>query len=415
MNQVWVFFKLIEVVLGALCMFIHMRGASLWPQYVPHDVIYCAVFLSFTALAALGAFRLLITQKCVLSAQLILTLSAMIAHYFCGLLVMRDIVNSPILKALNDTSEYMDHPAFAICKQQSIAALVTGTMYLMHMFHVLDLLMRMEPGDWRRQATGLFQMFTLDELAGRTTGLFVLSQPVDDFLCDRCEFYDTLAHSQPMHFRQNYEEETQFINRMWSVFGEARRKFCLTDTFDNSDESYMSTPTITSSDSFELQLSRDDWSMEDEALRYPIDWRGVSDSSSLWAQIEDRSSQATASTTRSTAERSNNWELDDQRKSEIMLVNEGATRRSIWDEEDNYEKSNIWTVKQSSTNRPSTPDSESSEESDEEYYEMENVQLGSTKRDSASETEAPLDPFGFDKDSQNTPTNNPTKTQKSAK
>lgn len=416
MNQVWVFFKLIEVVLGALCMSIHMRGAILWPQYVSHVIIYCATFISFTALAALGAFRLLITQKCVLSSQLLLTLGAVIAHYFCGLFVMRDIANINLLSAANNSNEYLEHPAFSICKQQSIASLITGTMYLMHMFHVLDLLMRMEPGDWRRQATfTLIQTFTLDEMAGRTTGLFVLSKPVDDFLCNKCSFYDTLAHSQPMHFRDSAEAKAKFIVRMLSLFGVARSKLCQKDVVD-SDESYMSTPTITSSDSSDVPSTPDNWSFEDEAFRNSFDWRGISDSSSLWAQIEDKSSQGNATTSdhsRSTDEKNKvAWEDDELKKSEILLVTQGATRRSIWDEENNDEKSNIWTVKRNSTNPHLRPNSESNDESDEEYHEMDGDRFGNTKGHSEPETAAPFNPLRFDKDSQTTSINEPKKTAK---
>lgn len=408
MNQVWVFFKLIEVVLGTLCMYIHMRGAILWPQHVSHVVIYCATFVSFTALAALGAFRLLITQKCVLSSQLLLTLSAVIAHYFCGIFVMRDAEN-PILKTLNSSHEYFDHPGFATCKQQSIASLITGTMYLMHMFHVLDLLMRMEPGDWRRQATfTLIQSFTLDEMAGRTTGLFVLSKPVDDYLCKKWNFYDTLTHSQPIHFRDSAEEKSKFINRMWSLLGDVRSKLFHKDVVD-SDESYMSTPTITSSDSYELPYTPENWSFEDEAFRNAFDWRGISDSSSLWAQIEDRS---TSDPRRTNTDEKNKlvWKDDDQKKSEILLVTQGATRKSIWDAENNDEKSNFWTVKRNSMNPHLRPNSESNNESDEEY--LDGDRFGRSIGHLESDTEVPLHAFGFDKDSQNTSKNEPKKTAK---
>jgi len=183
MNQVWVFFKFIEVVLGSVCMFFHMRGSSYWPERIPHVILYCATFSSFTMLAALGAFRLMLARSSVLSSQLLLTLSAVIAHYTCGVLIMRTAMLDPHLASMNSTIEYLEHPHFAHCKQQSIAALITGTMYLMHMFHVFDLLMRMEPGDWRLQATG-GGFFEHSDIGA--AGLFVLSKPVDDFLCRCC-------------------------------------------------------------------------------------------------------------------------------------------------------------------------------------------------------------------------------------
>lgn len=96
MNQVWLFFKLIEVVLGSLCMFFHVQGSMYWAEPIPHVLVYCATFVSYTMMAALGAFRLLLTRSSVLSSQLLLTLSAVIFHYFCGILVMRTALRTPI-------------------------------------------------------------------------------------------------------------------------------------------------------------------------------------------------------------------------------------------------------------------------------------------------------------------------------
>ncbi|KAI8038234.1 uncharacterized protein LOC128253151 [Drosophila gunungcola] len=345
MNQVWVFFKLIEVLLGSVCMFFHIRGSTFWPERTPHVILYCATFLSFAVLAALGAFRLMLTRSSVLSSQLLLTLSAVIAHYICGVLIMRTALQDPHLPAINSSIEYLTHPHFAHCKQQSIAALITGTMYLMHMFHVFDLLMRMEPGDWRRQATGGKLSDSLEAEAGRAAGLFVLSKPVDDFLCSCCQCYLKLAYSQPLRFRLNAEaEQPHFVARMWQVLGEARRKFFSLHHV-GSDESFLSTPTITSSDS-DIVPVVDEYlvSMEEQAgkrHRSASTWRGTSDSSSLWAQIEDRSSlsppsarpsQSSEATMRPSGmdrrlnRRANAWtDSEPREKSEILLVEQGSS------------------------------------------------------------------------------------------
>ncbi|XP_017115205.1 uncharacterized protein LOC108137808 [Drosophila elegans] len=347
MNQVWVFFKLIEVLLGSVCMFFHIRGSTYWPERTPHVILYCATFLSFSVLAALGAFRLMLTRSSVLSSQLLLTLSAVIAHYICGVLIMRTALQDPHLPAINSSIEYLSHPHFAYCKQQSIAALITGTMYLMHMFHVVDLLMRLEPGDWRRQATGGKFSDSSEVEAGRVAGLFVLSKPVDDFLCSCCRCYLKLAYSQPLRFRLNAEtEESHFVARLWHFLGEVRRKFFSLHHV-GSDESFLSTPTITSSDSDIMSVVTEYLvSMEEQAgkrHRSVFTWRGTSDSSSLWAQIEDRSSlnlsppsarssQSSEVTMRPSGmdrrlnRRSNAWSDSEPReKSEILLVEQGSS------------------------------------------------------------------------------------------
>ncbi|XP_016963740.1 uncharacterized protein LOC108033718 [Drosophila biarmipes] len=338
MNQVWVFFKLIEVVLGSVCMFFHMRGASYWPERIPHVILYCATFASFTMLAALGAFRLMLARSSVLSSQLLLTLSAVISHYTCGVLIMRTAMQDPHLASMNSTIEYLEHPHFAHCKQQSIAALITGTMYLMHMFHVFDLLMRMEPGDWRRQAVGR-SFFEQSDIGA--AGLFVLSKPVDDFLCRCCSCYFKLAHSQPLYFRPNAEQEQpHIVARMWELLGEMRKKFFSLHQVQ-SEESFMSTPTITTSESeIAPAVTEYEASIEEEAKKRPrtsLNWRGTSDSSSLWAKIEDRSTLSFSSSQNSEAtmrpnqmdrklsRRSTLLDTEKREKSEILLVEQGSS------------------------------------------------------------------------------------------
>ncbi|XP_017063000.2 uncharacterized protein LOC108102494 [Drosophila eugracilis] len=345
MNQVWVFFKLIEVVLGSVCMFYHMRGSTYWPERTPHVILYCATFSSFTMLAALGAFRLMLARSSVLSSQLLLTVTAVIAHYFCGVLIMRTAMQDPHLASINSTVEYLEHPHFAHCKQQSIAALITGTMYLMHMFHVFDLLMRMEPGDWRNQATG--RMF-FDRIEAGTSGLFVLSKPVDDFLCRFCRCYFKLANSQPLYFRPNADEEQpHLVSRAWQMLREMQRKFFSLQQIE-SDESFLSTPTITTSESdIPAAVTEYGASLEEEfgKRRRPIStWRGTSDSSSLWAKIEDRSTFSIDSTKSSQSSevtiKPNQMdrrlsrlsrrstllsEIDKKEKSEILLVEQGSS------------------------------------------------------------------------------------------
>ncbi|XP_017021536.1 uncharacterized protein [Drosophila kikkawai] len=340
MNQVWVFFKLIEVVLGSMCMFFHVKGSLYSAEPIPHVLIYCATFMSFVLIAALGAFRLLISQSSVLSTQLLLTVSAVILHYLCALLIMHTAMKDPHLAAINNTVEYMAHPHFAYCKQQSIASLLTGTMYLMHMFHVLDLLLRLEPGDWRRQAVGRFNNRGFSEVGGRA-GLYVLTKPFDNFLCRHCRCYYLLATSQVLTFQIEEMENFRTVDRIWQFLGNVRLKLCTVSTVE-SDESFMSTPSITSSSESE---EYEEFGVEEEEQgrgkgrkTAAGNWRGPSDSSSLWAQIEDRS---TLAKTRSS------------HTSEATVrtaVTDRSRRRSssVWDDPENREKSEILLVEQSS-------------------------------------------------------------------
>ncbi|XP_022228802.2 uncharacterized protein LOC111078427 [Drosophila obscura] len=291
MNQVWVFFKLIEICLGSLCMAFHVIGSLYWPEPIAHIIVYCATFGSYTLLAALGAFRLLLTRSSILSSELLLTASAMGMHYFCGLLIMRSARTDVHLLAINSTWAYLEHPHFAHCKRQSIGALITGTMYLMHMFMLLDLLMRMQPGDWRRQATGELRVGFPDLLAERATDLFVLSKPVDDFLCRRCKCYERLAHSQPLRFKDidGEAEGVAFMEKVYNLVIGIRNVLFRVHPVE-SEESFLETPTITTSEE-SMALYESSVSMEHEEGRArhkdSWTWRGTSDSSSLWAKIED--------------------------------------------------------------------------------------------------------------------------------
>ncbi|XP_034667473.1 uncharacterized protein LOC117900985 [Drosophila subobscura] len=292
MNQVWVFFKLIEICLGSLCMSFHVLGSLYKPEPIPHIILYCATFGSYTLLAGLGAFRLLLTKSSILSSELLLTASAMGMHYFCGLLVMGSAKGDVHLSDMNSTWHYLEHPHFAHCKRQSIGALITGSMYLMHMFLLLDLLMRMEPGDWRRQATGQLGMGFPDLIAERATDLFVLSKPVDDFLCRRCKCYDRLAHSQPLRFKDTDDEAEgpSFMEKVINLFIGIRNVLFRVHPVE-SEESFLETPTITSTSGESLDRYESSVSMEHEEgrarRRDSWTWRGTSDSSSLWAKIED--------------------------------------------------------------------------------------------------------------------------------
>ncbi|KAH8305401.1 hypothetical protein KR018_001762, partial [Drosophila ironensis] len=330
MNQVWVFFKLIEVVLGCMCITLHVRGFKLGNKEM-HYFAYCATYLSFTLLAALGAFRMLVSHWCVLSTQFILTLTAALAHYFCGLRVMRHVHDYPALTALKDTDAYFDHPNFVAIKQQSVAALITGTMYLMHMFHVLDIIMRMEPGAWRLQGRSRIAIQAFGDAVRRDRGLYVLSKPVDDFLCRRSEYYEALALSQPLELREYVGEKGKFIIRMWKLFHEVRGKLLLKEA-DDSDDSNISSPSIVDSpDDVVLNSIVDTYTYEqEERLQHSGIWRGVSASFNLPEQTGTPrgSTESSQGNERPSASaRIMSWKKEEEennkRKSEVLMIEGG--------------------------------------------------------------------------------------------
>ncbi|XP_020806942.1 uncharacterized protein LOC110183090 [Drosophila serrata] len=377
MNQVWFFFKLIEVAMGSMCMFYHIRGSLYLVEPLPHVLIYCATFTSYVMIAALGAFRLLLSPATVLSSQLLLTASAVIFHYFCALLIMRTAMEDPHLARIKDILEYMSHPHFAHCKEQSIASLLTGTMYLMHMFHVIDILVRLEPGEWRLQALG---RENAKELIGTGTraGLYVLSRPVDNFLCRHSLFYFNLAHSQPLRLQIPDMEDPGGLQRLLIILGNVRRKIC-TVTAIESDESFMSTPSITTSDSSESEeLTVDAEEGRAKRRKDPSDWRGPSDSSSLWAQIEDRSTQ-------------NSSDAIDRPP---VMDHKGRRSTSVWDDPENREKSEILLVEQSSRilSKNLEEDDDEAPKEDRKSYRDSSVRFRDSNNEEEKEGEAQSSP-----------------------
>jgi len=102
----------------------------------------------------------------------------------------------------------------------------------------------------------------------------------------------------------------------------------------------MSTPTITTSESeIAPAVTEYEASIEEEANKRPrtsLNWRGTSDSSSLWAKIEDRSTLSSNSQNseatmrpdqmdRKLSRRSTLLDNEKREKSEILLVEQGSS------------------------------------------------------------------------------------------
>ncbi|XP_067620081.1 uncharacterized protein [Eurosta solidaginis] len=136
MQEIWCFYKLIELLLGIICMVLHVLG-FLITEPVPHNLFYCGTFSSFTVFAFFSIINIFFGNgRSVLMEAIPATIGA-IAHIIASLLLMYHAENDFHLMFLTDYEELL-HEYFFYCKAQSIAALATGGMYMLHATFAFD-------------------------------------------------------------------------------------------------------------------------------------------------------------------------------------------------------------------------------------------------------------------------------------
>lgn len=148
MQEIWCFFKLLEVLLGSACLTFHVLG-FLHTEPLPHNLFYCGTFASFTLFAALGILNNLCGRGHTAVIEAVTTTLGAVMHFAASLFSMYHAENDFHLMFLTDTEEPR-HSYFFYCKAQSIAALTTGGMYMLHATYAYDagfiLLKRELPG-----------------------------------------------------------------------------------------------------------------------------------------------------------------------------------------------------------------------------------------------------------------------------
>ncbi|XP_017482411.1 PREDICTED: uncharacterized protein LOC108371373 [Rhagoletis zephyria] len=144
MQEIWCFFKLLEVLLGIGCLTFHVLG-FVQTDPLPHNLFYCGTFASFTVYSLLGILNICCGRGRNEIMEAIPTTLGALAHFGASLLSMYHAENDFQLLFLSDFEEPR-HPFFFYCKAQSIAALATGGMYMLHATFAFDaLFIRPEP------------------------------------------------------------------------------------------------------------------------------------------------------------------------------------------------------------------------------------------------------------------------------
>ncbi|XP_012160285.1 uncharacterized protein LOC105665242 [Ceratitis capitata] len=136
MQEVWTFFKLLEMLLGIVCLTFHVVGFS-QTEPLPHNLFYCGTFASFTFFSFLGILNVYFGRGRTAIMEAIPTTLGAVMHFAASILSMYHAENDFHLMFLTDFEE-PQHSYFFYCKAQSIAALTTGALYMLHATYAYD-------------------------------------------------------------------------------------------------------------------------------------------------------------------------------------------------------------------------------------------------------------------------------------
>ncbi|EDV96484.1 GH16269 [Drosophila grimshawi] len=208
MNQVWLLFKVLQVVLDLICISIHITGSLHFAEPLPHNLIFCGTFSSFFLLSVIRCIRLIGGQRTVLHPELIIAVCSMLLHFICAWVSMQYAEGDFHLQFMGPREE-LDHAYFGYCKKQSLACIVTGAVYLLQAILVLDLIVKSPPNEdlrpmWRvsdppiRDAKlNIMNNEERDKLARTTADVYFLGKKVDHWLRLKSQWFRQLAGGQP--------------------------------------------------------------------------------------------------------------------------------------------------------------------------------------------------------------------------
>lgn len=140
MEEVWFFFKLIEIVLGFTCMAFHIQGFLDDRQPLPHQMYFCGTFFGFTLIAIFGNIGISLGSRPSMLIEAIVSGVATVFFIMSSIFSMYHAERDFHLMYLSDYEESV-HPFFAISKKQSIAALTSGLFYMLHTIFAIDALL----------------------------------------------------------------------------------------------------------------------------------------------------------------------------------------------------------------------------------------------------------------------------------
>lgn len=140
MEPVWFLFKVVEGILGAICLVSHIISLHDELEPMPHVVFYCGTFFGFTLLSVVSGTAILMKRKVKCAIDVFVTSLGAISYITAAILSMYHAEIDFHLMYLSDFEEPL-HPFFRNCKRQSISALACGFVYLLNCVFVIDVIM----------------------------------------------------------------------------------------------------------------------------------------------------------------------------------------------------------------------------------------------------------------------------------
>ncbi|XP_023178747.1 uncharacterized protein LOC111604774 [Drosophila hydei] len=208
MNQVWLLFKMLEILAGCVCTYVHTVAALNLEEPMNHNLFLCGTFASFTLLAAIRCIRIGMGLRTLLRSLLFQSIFATVMHFLCSLVAMNYAENDFHLQFMSDVGE-AQHLYFRYCRLQSIISLITGGIYLIECILVLDIIVKIPQADHMPlnvvteppQKEETWQHMTNDELdtwARISADIFFLGKDFDFWLRVNCKWFRRIAGSQEL-------------------------------------------------------------------------------------------------------------------------------------------------------------------------------------------------------------------------
>ncbi|XP_059622490.1 uncharacterized protein LOC132265739 [Phlebotomus argentipes] len=140
MIKIWFLIKFVEAVLCLTCLVIHILGFLYKHEPQPHQFIFCGTFFGALLVSLIGAISILIRNEITMVSEVILTGFFFILFIASAIVSMANAEKDIHLLFLTDAEETW-HDYFRFSRMQSLLALTTSLIFLLHCIYCLDLLL----------------------------------------------------------------------------------------------------------------------------------------------------------------------------------------------------------------------------------------------------------------------------------
>lgn len=212
MNQVWLIFAFLHILMDIACLTIHMCGGQYKAESQPHNVIFCGTFSGYMIFAIVRAARLIIGQRTVLIVELLVETTRMTLHFLCAILAMHYAEEDIHLVYMGPQQE-LDHVYFGYCKMQGVACIAAGSVSLLQCVLLLDLQLKSLPNEDQQPLVvnipppvwdAPYDDMTIDQrdhFSRTNANIYFLGRNVDHWLCLKFKWFRELALRQPLRFK----------------------------------------------------------------------------------------------------------------------------------------------------------------------------------------------------------------------